>query len=66
MYMDQRCIYYKLPLFESGTLGTKGNVQVSICASRRPTDHPTDPFAITNALEGGRALWPTRALQRPT
>jgi ubiquitin-activating enzyme E1 len=28
MYMDQRCIYYKLPLFESGTLGTKGNVQV--------------------------------------
>lgn len=28
MYMDRRCIYYKKPLFESGTLGTMGNVQV--------------------------------------
>lgn len=27
-YMDRRCVYYKLPLLESGTLGTKGNVQV--------------------------------------
>ena len=26
--MDRRCVYYKLPLLESGTLGTKGNVQV--------------------------------------
>ena len=29
-YMDRRCVYYKLPLLESGTLGTKGNVQVQI------------------------------------
>ncbi|BGP04236.1 E1 ubiquitin-activating protein [Rhodotorula toruloides] len=27
-YMDQRCVYYAKPLLESGTLGTKGNVQV--------------------------------------
>jgi ubiquitin-activating enzyme E1 len=30
MYMDQRCVYYRLPLLESGTLGTKGNVQVVV------------------------------------
>lgn len=28
MYMDRRCVYYCKPLLESGTLGTKGNVQV--------------------------------------
>lgn len=28
-YMDRRCVYYRKPLLESGTLGTKGNVQVS-------------------------------------
>ncbi|KAJ8301710.1 hypothetical protein KUTeg_020697, partial [Tegillarca granosa] len=27
MYMDRRCVYYRKPLLESGTLGTKGNVQ---------------------------------------
>ena len=27
-YMDGRCIFYEKPLLESGTLGTKGNVQV--------------------------------------
>ncbi|XP_029455533.1 ubiquitin-like modifier-activating enzyme 7 [Rhinatrema bivittatum] len=30
MYMDQRCIYYRKPLLESGTLGTKGNTQVIV------------------------------------
>ncbi|KAB0353456.1 hypothetical protein FD755_023841 [Muntiacus reevesi] len=30
MYMDHRCVYYRKPLLESGTLGTKGNVQVVI------------------------------------
>jgi ubiquitin-activating enzyme E1 len=29
-YMDRRCVYYRLPLLESGTLGTKGNVQVVV------------------------------------
>ena len=28
MYMDRRCVYYRKPLMESGTLGTKANVQV--------------------------------------
>ncbi|XP_055329553.1 ubiquitin-like modifier-activating enzyme 1 [Paramacrobiotus metropolitanus] len=28
MYVDRRCVFYKKPLLESGTLGTKGNVQV--------------------------------------
>jgi len=27
-YVDQRCVYYQKSLLESGTLGTKGNVQV--------------------------------------
>ncbi|XP_006140627.1 ubiquitin-like modifier-activating enzyme 1 [Tupaia chinensis] len=30
LYMDRRCVYYHKPLLESGTLGTKGNVQVVI------------------------------------
>ena len=29
-YMDRRCVYYRKPLLESGTQGTKGNVQVVI------------------------------------
>ncbi|XP_062456882.1 LOW QUALITY PROTEIN: ubiquitin-like modifier-activating enzyme 1, partial [Rhea pennata] len=30
LYVDRRCVYYRKPLLESGTLGTKGNVQVVI------------------------------------
>ncbi len=30
LYMDRRCVYYKKSLLESGTLATKGNVQVII------------------------------------
>ncbi len=30
LYVDQRCIFNDKPLFESGTLGTKGNTQVVI------------------------------------
>lgn len=29
-YVDRRCVYYRKPLLESGTLGTKGNTQVVI------------------------------------
>ncbi|UXI15456.1 elongation of very long chain fatty acids protein [Sarcoptes scabiei] len=29
-YMDRKCVYYRLPLLESGTLGTKGNVQIVV------------------------------------
>lgn len=30
LYIDSRCVTYGLPLIESGTLGTKGNVQVVV------------------------------------
>lgn len=30
LYVDKRCIFFDKPLFESGTLGTKGNVQTII------------------------------------
>jgi len=29
-YVDLRCVFFRKPLIESGTLGTKGNTQVSI------------------------------------
>ncbi len=29
-YVDRRCVFFKKPLLESGTLGTKGNTQVII------------------------------------
>ena len=28
--MDRRCVFYRKPLLESGTLGTKGNTQVVV------------------------------------
>ncbi|KAF8205880.1 hypothetical protein K438DRAFT_1905187 [Mycena galopus ATCC 62051] len=37
-YIDQRCILYKKPLLDSGTHGTKGNVQVVI-------PHMTESYA---------------------
>jgi len=30
LYVDQRCLFYRLPMLESGTLGTKGNTQIVI------------------------------------
>lgn len=30
LYVDQRCLFYQLPMLESGTLGTKGNTQVVV------------------------------------
>lgn len=30
IYVDRRAVYYRLPLLESGTLGTKGNTQVIV------------------------------------
>jgi ubiquitin-activating enzyme E1 len=30
LYVDQRCLFYRIPLLESGTLGTKGNTQIVI------------------------------------
>jgi ubiquitin-activating enzyme E1 len=30
LYVDQRCLFYHLPMLESGTLGTKGNTQIVV------------------------------------
>ena len=30
LYLDQRCLYYQKPMFDSGTLGSKGSVQTVI------------------------------------
>eukprot|EP01084_Bolivina_argentea_P005996 11337_1 len=30
LYVDAQCVYYKKPLLESGTLGTKGNTQIVV------------------------------------
>ena len=52
-YVDRRCVYYKKPLLESGTLWTKGNIQVrwvllSICA--RPILMRYDPQVVVPHL----------------
>ena len=44
IYMDRRCVYYRKSLLESGTLGTKGNVQVVI-------PHLTESYASSQASE---------------
>lgn len=67
-YMDQRCILYQKPLLESGTMGTKGNVQVviphlteSYSSSQDPPEKQTlsctvknFPNAITHTIEWAR------------
>merc|ERR1712194_641960 len=30
LYVDSKCLFYRLPMLESGTLGTKGNTQIVI------------------------------------
>ena len=53
--MDQRCVLYKKPLLESGTLGTKGNSQVivpdlteSYASSQDPPEKETPSCTIKN------------------
>ena len=43
-YMDEQAIKYELPLFESGTLGTKGNTQVIL-------PHLTESYSSSNDPE---------------
>lgn len=40
LYVDQRCVFYRLPMLESGTLGTKGNTQVVV-------PHLTESYGAT-------------------
>lgn len=71
VYMDRRCVYYRKPLLESGTLGTKGNVQVvipflteSYSSSRDPPEKSIPictlknfPNAIEHTLQWARDMF---------
>lgn len=50
MYVDHRCVFYKLPLLESGTLGTKGNTQVIIPNLTESYSSTVDPPEKSIAL----------------
>ncbi|KAF5393762.1 hypothetical protein D9757_000269 [Collybiopsis confluens] len=71
LYMDQRCVFYEKPLIDSGTLGTKGNVQViiphlteSYASSQDPPEKETPsctiknfPNAIPHTIEWSRTVF---------
>ena len=55
MYVDRRCVFYRRPLLESGTWGTKGNVQVvipflteSYSSSQDPPEKPIPICTLKN------------------
>ncbi|KAJ2819295.1 E1 ubiquitin-activating protein, partial [Coemansia erecta] len=70
-YMDMRCVFYRKPLLESGTLGTKGNTQVviphlteSYSASQDPAEKQIPictlknfPNAIEHTIQWARDLF---------
>lgn len=78
-YMDRRCVFYKLPLLESGTLGTKGNTQVvlphkteSYSSSQDPPEKGIPictlknfPNKIEHTLQWGRDLFEGLFFQAP-
>jgi len=78
-YMDRRCVYYKKPLLESGTLGTKGNTQVvlpniteSYGSSRDPPEKSIPictlknfPNAIEHTLQWARDMFEGQFTQAP-
>ena len=43
LYVDSRCVWYEKPLLESGTLGTKANVQVCIPHKTQSYGDSQDP-----------------------
>jgi len=43
LYMDAKCVFYGLPMLESGTLGTKGNTQVVVPGLTEPYSATRDP-----------------------
>uniref|UniRef100_U5EX66 E1 ubiquitin-activating enzyme n=1 Tax=Corethrella appendiculata TaxID=1370023 RepID=U5EX66_9DIPT len=43
IYMDRRCVYYRKPLLESGTLGTMGNIQVVVPFATESYSSSQDP-----------------------
>lgn len=70
-YMDRRCVFYLRPLLESGTLGTKGNVQVilpnvteSYSSSQDPPEKSIPvctiknfPYSIEHTIQWSRDLF---------
>jgi len=78
-YMDRRCVYYKKPLLESGTLGTKGNTQVvipnlteSYSSSQDPPEKSIPictlknfPNAIEHTLQWARDMFEGQFTQAP-
>ena len=78
-YMDRRCVYYRLPLLESGTLGTMGNVQVvvpflteSYSSSQDPPERSIPictlknfPNAIEHTLQWARDMFEGVFTQNP-
>lgn len=43
MYVDNRCVYYRRPMVDSGTLGSQANVQVVIPGVTESYSSSTDP-----------------------
>ncbi|ETP47163.1 hypothetical protein F442_06799 [Phytophthora nicotianae P10297] len=80
LYMDQRCLFYGLPMFESGTLGTKGNTQIVVPhktenygASRDPPEKSIPictlknfPNAIEHTLQWARDWFEGEFFQAPS
>eukprot|EP00048_Salpingoeca_helianthica_P014885 m.224042 g.224042 ORF g.224042 m.224042 type:complete len:1016 (-) comp16384_c0_seq1:92-3139(-) len=78
-YMDLRCVFYRKPLLESGTLGTKGNTQVvlpdlteSYSSSQDPPEKSIPictlknfPHAIEHTLQWARDLFEGLFKQAP-
>lgn len=78
-YVDRRCVYYRLPLLESGTLGTMGNIQVvvpflteSYSSSQDPPEKSIPictlknfPNAIEHTLQWARDLFEGIFTQSP-
>ncbi|KAF5363942.1 hypothetical protein D9756_000809 [Leucocoprinus leucothites] len=79
LYMDQRCVFYRKSLLDSGTLGTKGNVQVivpdlteSYASSQDPPEKETPsctiknfPNAINHTIEWSRTQFDNLFVKPP-
>lgn len=46
-YVDRRCVFFRKPLLESGTLGTKGNTQVVLPALTESYSSSQDPPEVS-------------------
>ena len=79
-YVDSRCSFYRKPLFESGTLGTKANVQPIIPSltegySDGPNDQPevdipvctlkSFPYMIEHTLAWAKEKFFTEFYEKP-